>query len=216
MQTKDEIKNKEHYMFNDLYDLMAILRAPGGCPWDREQTHASIRMNMLEEAYEAVDAIDNADDTGLCEELGDLLMQVVFHEQIACDRNAFTMEHILDNVCRKLIVRHPHVFGNVQVRDSGEVLTNWESIKNQTKGMDTLRETLDGIAGALPALMRAQKIVSRTKKQNREICELMPEASNEKERIGKALFELAAKAKELGIDAEEALSDYNNLCISRA
>ncbi|MBQ2253262.1 MAG: MazG family protein [Clostridia bacterium] len=216
MQTKEEIKNKTHYSFDDLYDLMAILRAPGGCPWDREQTHNTIRMNMLEEAYEAVDAIDKKDDDGLCEELGDLLMQVIFHEQIAQGRNAFTMEEILDGVCRKLIVRHPHVFGDVKVNDSGEVLSNWESIKNQTKGMETLRDTLDGIATALPTLMRAQKIVSRTKKQNRDVRELMPEPTNEKERIGKALFTLALEAKELGIDAEEALGDYNNLCLSRA
>ncbi len=216
MQTKEEIKNKKHYTFDDLYDLMLILRSPEGCPWDREQTHTSIRQNMIEEAYEACDAIDHADDEGLCEELGDLLMQVIFHAQIAEDRHAYTLMDILDGVCQKLIVRHPHVFGDVHVNDSEEVLTNWENIKNQTKGMDTLRQTLEGVALALPALMRAQKLASRTRKQGLDPASLLPEAKTEKERIGKALFEISMHAKSIGIDAEEALSDYNNLYLSRA
>lgn len=216
MQTKTALINKTEYSFEDLYDLMAILRAPDGCPWDREQTHKSIRQNMIEEAYEACDAIDHADDKGLREELGDLLMQVVFHAQIAADRGAYTIDDVLHEVCEKLIVRHPHVFGDVHVQDSGEVLKNWESIKNQTKGMNTLRETLDGIALALPALMRTQKLVSRTKKSGADPMALLPEPTNEKERIGRELFELALHAKEKGIDAEEALSHYNNLYLSRA
>ncbi len=216
MQTKDQIKSKEHYSFSDLYDLMLILRSPEGCPWDREQTHTSIRQNMIEEAYEACDAIDHQDDEGLCEELGDLLMQVIFHAQIAEDRNAYTLQEVLDGVCRKLIVRHPHVFGNVEVENADEVLKNWETIKNQTKGMESLRDTLDGIALALPALMRAQKLVSRTKKASADPAAFMPEPKDEKERIGKAIFEIALEAKEMGIDAEEALTHYNNLYLNRA
>lgn len=216
MQSKEALKHKNHYTFEDFVDLMKLLRSPDGCPWDREQTHASIRQNMLEEAYEACDAIDQNDDAGLCEELGDLLMQVIFHALIAEDDGAYNLEQILDEVCKKLIIRHPHVFGEITISNSGEVLQNWESIKNKTKGMNTLRDTLEGVAQALPALMRAQKLVSRTKKQNVDINTILPPANNEKERIGKALFEIALAAKENGIDAEEALDHYNNLYISRA
>lgn len=216
MQTKEQIKNKENYSFEDLYEIMSILRSPDGCPWDREQNHASIRQNMIEEAYEACDAIDHEDDEGLCEELGDLLMQVVFHAQIAEDRKAYSLQDVLNGVCQKLVVRHPHVFGELSVSNSEEVLKNWETIKNQTKGMDTLRDTLEGVALALPALMRAQKLYSRTKKQGVDATLLLPDAKSEKERFGRELFELCMKAKEAGIDAEEALTNYNNLYLSRA
>lgn len=216
MQTKEQIKNKENYTFEDLYEIMSILRSPDGCPWDREQNHASIRQNMIEEAYEACDAIDHEDDEGLCEELGDLLMQVVFHAQIAEDRKAYSLQDVLNGVCQKLVVRHPHVFGELSVSNSEEVLKNWETIKNQTKGMDTLRDTLEGVALALPALMRAQKLYSRTKKQGVDATLLLPDAKSEKERFGRELFELCMKAKEAGIDAEEALTNYNNLYLSRA
>lgn len=216
MQNKESILEKKQYSFSDLYDIMRILRAPGGCPWDAEQTHQSIRQNMLEEAYEACDAIDHEDFKGLREELGDLLMQVIFHAQIAEDSDRFSLEDVTQEVCEKLIVRHPHVFGDVKVESSGEVLSNWETIKNQTKGMQTLKDTLEGVALALPALMRAQKLISRTMKSGRDVTELLPDVKNEKERIGKALFLLCKEAKECGIDAEEALTDYNTLYISRA
>lgn len=216
MQSKEVLKKKQQFTFSDLYDIMLILRAPDGCPWDREQTHRSIRQNMIEEAYEACDAIDHEDRDGLCEELGDLLMQVIFHAQIAKDNDEFNLDDVINEVCRKLIVRHPHVFGETVVSNSGEVLSNWETIKNQTKGMETLRDTLEGVALALPALMRAQKLSSRTKKKGLCAMDLLPEAKTEKEHIGKALFTLAHQAKESGIDAEEALDEYNNLYISRA
>ena len=213
---RKEYIGKENYDFGDFYDIMKILRAPDGCPWDREQTHTSIRQNMLEEAYEACDAIDHTDDEGLCEELGDLLMQVIFHAQIAEEAGEFTLSDIIGGVCKKLIVRHPHVFGDTSVSGSDEVLTNWEAIKNQTKGMDTLADTLNGVALALPALMRAQKLCSRTKKAGVKVEELLPEANTPEERLGKALFLLCKEAQEAGLDAEKALTDYNNLYISRA
>lgn len=216
MKRKDELIEASRYTLEDLCDIMRILRAPDGCPWDREQTHASIRQNMIEEAYEACDAIDKSDADALCEELGDLLMQVVFHAQMAEDEGAFTLDDVYREVCRKLIVRHPHVFGTTAVADSDEVLKNWETIKNETKGMQTLRDTLDGVALALPALMRAQKLCSRTRKQGMDPDALMPPATSEKERIGQALFTICKQAKDLGIDAEEALTDYNNLYINRA
>ncbi len=212
---KEELKQTAK-TFQDLEDIMRILRSPEGCPWDREQNHESIRQNMLEEAYEACDAIDTKDATGLCEELGDLLMQVIFHAQIAEDAGTFTMEDVLKGVCEKLIIRHPHVFGEVHVNDSAEVLTNWESIKNQTKGMETLSDTLNAVAGALPELMRAQKLYKRTKKAGVSPQSLMPLAKTPKEAFGERLFLLACEANEAGIDAEEALSDYNKLYISRA
>lgn len=216
MQSKEELLKKEAFDLTDLCEIMQILRAPGGCPWDREQTHDSIRQNMIEEAYEACDAIDHRDAASLCEELGDLMMQVVFHAQIAEESGTFTLSDVFRGVCEKLIVRHPHVFGELTVRDSGEVLSNWESIKNETKGMQTLKDTLEGVALALPALMRAQKLGSRTRKAGLDPRALMPEAKSEKERIGRELFEVCLRAKEAGIDAEEALTDYNTLYTNRA
>lgn len=212
---KDRLKH-EASSFEDLCALMALLRAPGGCPWDAEQDHRSIRKNLIEEAYEACDAIDNEDAHALCEELGDLCLQVVFHAQIAAERGEFTMEDVLREICQKLIVRHPHVFGETMVSGAGEVLQNWESIKNQTKGMKTLSDTLDGVAQALPALMRAQKLISRTKKQKRACADLLPTPQNDSERIAKALFLLVEEAQSQGIDAEEALTLYNNLYVRQA
>ena len=155
---------KDRYGFEDLVEIMAILRSPEGCPWDREQTHKSIRNNFLEEVYEAVDAIDHKDTANLREELGDVMMQVVFHAQIARQEGLFGLEDVLDEVCQKLIRRHPHIFGTVSANTSQEVLKNWDAIKRQEKGQNSVSDTLRQVPTALPALMYAQKLQSRARK----------------------------------------------------
>lgn len=147
---------KQHYTADDLVAIIAILRDPdNGCPWDKVQTHRSIRMNFLEEAYEAVDAIDLDDPELLCEELGDVLMQVIFHAQIEREAGHFTFAEVCDGVCRKLLDRHPHIFrGDESIKD-------WDSLKNKEKGRLTLADDLESVPGALPALMRAVKLQKR-------------------------------------------------------
>lgn len=147
---------KQHYTADDLAAIIAILRDPdNGCPWDKVQTHRSIRMNFLEEAYEAVDAIDLDDPELLCEELGDVLMQVAFHAQIEREAGHFTFAEVCDGVCRKLLDRHPHIFrGDESIKD-------WDSLKNKEKGRLTLADDLESVPRALPALMRAAKLQKR-------------------------------------------------------
>ena len=151
-------QSMERYSFQDLNRIMALLRQPGGCPWDREQTHESIRRNMLEEAYEAVEAIDEKDPGHLKEELGDVLLQVVFHARMAEEEGLFTLDDVVDGICKKLVFRHPHVFGTVDARDSGQALNTWDAQKREEKGQRTAADTLDSVARSLPALMRAEKI----------------------------------------------------------
>ena len=129
-----EFQRKDFYSYEDFLEIMRLLRAPGGCPWDREQTHSSIRRNFLEETYEVLDAIDHDDASGMCEELGDVLMQVAFHAQIEAERGRFTMANVVDGVARKLVYRHPHVFGGAMAADNSEqVLANWETLKRREK-----------------------------------------------------------------------------------
>lgn len=155
---------KERYDIHDLVAIMEILRGEGGCPWDREQDHASIRKNLIEEAYEAVEAIDTQDQALLQEELGDVLMQVVFHARIDQEAGGFDFDDVCNGVCQKLIVRHPHVFGNVTADTSDQVLTNWDRIKRQTKGQSTVAESLRSVPKLLPALMRSEKVQGRAAK----------------------------------------------------
>ena len=129
----DSMKVEERYGIADILDIMRKLRGENGCPWDREQSHSSIRKDLLEEAYEVADAIDRQSDIDLCEELGDLLLQVVFHSQIAAEEKAFDFVDVCDGICRKLILRHPHVFGEVKVENSSQVLENWDAIKKVEK-----------------------------------------------------------------------------------
>ena len=133
---------KEHYDINDLIDIVEILRSPEGCPWDREQDHKSIRRDFLEETYEVIEAINKDDKDMLLEELGDVLLQVVFHTQIEREKGAFELKDVADDVCKKMIERHPHVFGDVTVSGTGDVLTNWDAIKrNSKKQLSTCFET---------------------------------------------------------------------------
>ena len=149
---------KESYGPQDLVEIIRILRAPGGCPWDREQTHASIRMNFIEETYEAVEAIDKQDSELLCEELGDVLMQVFLHSQIAEEEGVFTLDEVVDGISRKMIYRHPHVFGDVSADTPDQVLKNWEELKQKEKGNPSPEQEIAAIPHCLPALIRTQKV----------------------------------------------------------
>ena len=144
----------KRYQMDDLLRIMDLLRAPGGCPWDMAQTHRSIRQNMLEEAYEAADAIDHMDMDNLKEELGDVLLQVVFHASMAREAGQFTFDDVVDGVCKKLVYRHPHVFGTVEAADPEGALSAWDAQKREEKGQKTAADTLDSVARALPALTR--------------------------------------------------------------
>ena len=207
---------KQHYTADDLVAIIAILRDPdNGCPWDKVQTHRSIRMNFLEEAYEAVDAIDLDDPELLCEELGDVLMQVVFHAQIEREVGHFTFAEVCDGVCRKLLDRHPHIFrGDESIKD-------WDSLKNKEKGRLTLADDLESVPGALPALMRAQKLQKRaaghgvgsqTPRQAENALHAAEAAwdartpENAPQAAGELLFAAVDALRQEGIDAEEALS----------
>ena len=151
-------ERKETYSLQDLIEILRILRAPGGCPWDRAQTHLSDRRNFLEEAYEAAEAFDRDDPALMCEELGDMLMQVLFNIHIEEDAGRFTTDDVTDHICKKLIFRHPHVFGTAAADTSEEVLVNWEALKRQEKGQKTTADALDAVARSLPGLWRAEKI----------------------------------------------------------
>lgn len=223
---------KEKYDFNDLCLLADLLRREGGCPWDREQTHKSIRKDIIEETYEVIEAIDNDDPALMREELGDLLWQVVFHAQLEREEGRSDMGEIIHDVCFKLVHRHPHVFGNVVAETSDVVLSNWEKIKTEEKHRDTVTSKLKAVPPALPALMRAQKVGKRAPffdfadanevfaKLDEEVCELKDAVnSNNKEAVieefGDVLFTAVSLARKLGIDAEEALTFATEKFISR-
>lgn len=215
-----------------LTEVMSKLRAPGGCPWDREQTHSSIRRNMIEEVYEFLEAVDNHDCEGMEEELGDILMQVVFHAHMAQDANLFSLQDVIDGVAAKLTRRHPHVFGTTKVADSGEVLKNWEAIKQEEKKERT--HVLDGISPGLPALMRAYKLHSKASKVGfdwpdtegvwekvmEELQELQEAVAGGSQKemeheLGDLLFILAGYARHIGLEPETALTAANNRFIKR-
>ena len=156
--------NDGKYSAKQLLEIMEALRSPDGCPWDREQTHQSIRNDAIEEIYEVADAIDSSDKDALCEELGDVLLQVVFHAQIARENGDFTFEDVVDGICKKLVLRHPHVFAEEHIETSSDVLDRWDAIKKQEKRQETATETLKSVPKAFPALMRAAKVQKRAGK----------------------------------------------------
>lgn len=155
---------KEKYGFDDLLRIMEILRAPDGCMWDREQDHHSIRRNFIEETYEAVEAIDNDDPVLLREELGDVLLQVVFHAQMEKEKGVFDMGDVADGICKKLIYRHPHIFSTTEVGSTEEILNNWDELKKKEKSQKTVTDGLDSVARSLPGLIRADKIQKKAAK----------------------------------------------------
>lgn len=229
-----EYQQKDKYYIGDLIDIVRLLRSEGGCPWDREQTHESIRSDFLEETCEVLEAIDLKDTALLREELGDVLLQVVFHSRIEEENNSFTFDDVCDEVCKKLILRHPHVFGEVKADTSDEVLKNWDSIKMESKGQETYTDTLKSVANTLPALMRAQKVGKRAMRAGMDFrcvddaltCVASEKAELEKaiangdtqnieEELGDLLFSCVNVARHLGIDAEQALRASTDKFIKR-
>ncbi|GHU82151.1 hypothetical protein FACS1894191_8940 [Clostridia bacterium] len=221
---------KESYRINDLLAIMEILRKPEGCPWDREQTHKSIRRNFIEETYEAVEAIDTGDAALLKEELGDVLMQVTFHAQIEKESGGFDFDDVCDGVCKKLIFRHPHVFADVEAATSAEVLRNWDALKKREKNQNSLADVLRSVSRALPALIRAEKVQSKAAKagfgpQNTdEALEAVRARTEGLEAavrrgageelyagIGDALYVAVDLARRLGIDPEESLNSASDI-----
>lgn len=192
----------------DLLKVMARLRAPDGCPWDREQDHMTLRYHAVEEVYELIDAIEASDDHEMLEELGDLLLQVVFHCQLAKERGVFDFDKVARNIADKLIRRHPHVFGTLKVKDVDEVWANWEKIKRAEK-LGTKHErpsALDGIPKHLPALLRAEKLVKKGRKAR--LISDKPMAIHRgltKAQLAKQLFELTEFAQKKGWHAEDLL-----------
>lgn len=230
----EEFSFKDRYTVEDLLSIMTVLRSEQGCPWDREQDHHSIRLNMIEEAYEAADAIDSDDTEALCEELGDVLLQVVFHSRMAQEAGEFTFDDVCNGICRKLIERHPHVFGEVQVTGSDEVLSNWEAIKQKTKKQETATQTLHAVPRAFPALMRAQKVQKRAAKVGfdwdemegafsklEEECTEFHQAAKQgdarqtAEEMGDLLFAAVNVSRFAHVDAEDALHGATEKFIRR-
>ena len=205
MDIINEMKNKEKFTADDLRKIMEILRSENGCPWDREQTHKSIRQDLLEEAYETAEAIDCESDEMLCEELGDVLLQVMFHSRIAEEEGRFTVDDVYTGVCKKMIERHPHIFGDVSVNSVDDVLTNWDAIKQYSKNRSSLSEQLDGVCKALPALMLASKYVSKSLKSGINIESKTNLDVVDEENIGELLFDIVVLAKKNKVDPELAL-----------
>lgn len=227
-----DFQYKDSYGVKDLEEIVRILRAPGGCPWDAEQTHQSIRRNFLEEAYEAVEAIDEGSPEHLEEELGDVLLQVVMHARMEQEAGRFDLDGVADGICKKLIYRHPHLFGDVAVSGTGEVLSNWEALKRKEKGQATNTDALEAVARALPALWRAEKVQKKARKAgfdwpdvsgaldklSEELEELKTAAAdgtNVEEELGDLLFSAVNAARFLKVDPEDALNGATDKFIGR-
>lgn len=230
-QVIESLLSKEEYDFYDLCDVVKVLRSDVGCPWDREQNHKSIRNDIIEETYEVVEAIDNEDLVLLREELGDVMLQAVFHSVIEEEKGSFDIDCVTTDICKKLITRHPHVFGDIKVENTSQVLENWDKIKSTEKSRDTVYSSMRSIPPMLPALMRARKIGSRAAKVgfdfpslddvfskiSEEIQELKQSigTTDAFEELGDILFSVVNVARMLNINPEEALNYSNNKFIER-
>ena len=225
---------KDTYDINDLINLVTVLRAPGGCPWDREQTHESIKKNFIEETYEVIEAINKKDSASLREELGDILLQVALHCEMERETGSFDFNDVADEICKKLIVRHPHVFGDVSAKNGKEALDSWDAVKLKTKGMKKQSEAMLKVPRELPALMRAQKIQQKAAKAGfdwdelsgavdklyEEINELKSALSGDKredieEEFGDVLFSCVNISRFIDVDSEEALTAATDKFLSR-
>ncbi len=207
---------KELFCFDDLVEIMRLLRSEEGCPWDMEQTHGDIRSCMIEEAYEVVEAIDNNDAELLKEELGDVLFQVVFHSRIEDEKGVFRVNDVIDGICKKMIHRHPHVFLKENLKSSEEVIDRWEEIKIEEKQRKMLSSRLRAIPPMLPALMRAQKVIKKlgiTEEKTtadfieefRTSMEEISHSQNAERALGRLLFSATMLSVALGLDAEQQL-----------
>lgn len=216
----EQLLSQEKYDFQDLCDIVVILRGEGGCPWDREQDHHSIRTGLIEECYEVIEAIDNDDPLLLREELGDLLLQILFHADIEKDAGRFALNDVANDECVKMISRHPHVFGQVRVENSEEVLKNWDAIKTVEKQRLSLSDQLRSIPVIFPALIRAQKVGKKTGadaeqsvaelidllKAQLDVLKTSNNGQDQKEQYGDILFRMTSLARAMQLDSEEALS----------
>ncbi len=225
---------KDRYSFEDLVNVVRCLRQPDGCPWDKEQTHKSIRQDFIEETYEVIEAIDNEDSVLLREELGDVLFQVIFHTQIENEKGNFDINDVANDVCSKMIIRHPHVFGSVEAKTTEKVLDNWDKIKMRTKSQKTQAEAMDSIARSLPSLMRAAKMQKKAAKVGfdfenidgamdkvtEELSEVKTafqsgDKSSVEDEIGDLLFSAVNVARLAGVDGEKALYNACEKFLSR-
>lgn len=219
-----DFEYKSEYDIQDFRRIIEVLRSPEGCPWDIKQTHESIRRNFLEEAYEVCEAIDDNDTEHLREELGDVLMQVIFHSRIEEEKGVFDLDDVADTAVKKLIFRHPHVFGDVSVSGSEEVLKNWDELKRREKAQTTVTKTMDDVAKSLPSLWRAEKVQKKAHKAgfdwpdisgaldklSEELEELKQaiaknDKQNTEEELGDLLFSAVNVARFAGVDPETAL-----------
>ncbi len=225
---------KEKYNTEDLISIIYLLRQPNGCPWDREQTHDSIKKNFIEETYEVVEAINKNSSEMLREELGDVLMQIALHAQMEAEQSNFDYNDIVDDLCKKLIIRHPHVFGDEHCDNSEQVLETWNSVKMKTKGQKTVTEAMNSVPKELPALMRAEKVQGKAAKigfdwddvsgaieKIRSECDELVDAIENKskaeqiEELGDLLFSCVNASRFIDADSEEALNLATNKFILR-
>ena len=220
--------------FKGLLDIMDILRSEDGCPWDKEQTHESLKKCLIEECYEVTEALDNCDDAALVEELGDVLLQIVFHAKIGKEEGFFDIKDVIEGICVKMIERHPHVFGDITVKDSAQVLNNWSKLKKKQQGHKTYTQVLKHIPAQLPALMKASKVqlkaaevgfdfktvesaMAKVREEYYEVLDVYKTKNEAKilEEIGDLLFSVVNVARSLDIDPENALNYTIGKFISR-
>lgn len=232
MSNEFEIKNR--YDIGDLLEIIKVLRAPGGCPWDAEQTHTSIKKNFIEETYEVVEAINKNNSDMLREELGDVLLQIVMHTEMEREQGGFCFEDVVDEVVKKLVARHPHVFGDVVAENSSQALESWNEAKSKLKGEKNKTQSMQSVPRELPALMRAQKVQHKASKAGfdwqsadgafdklyEEINELkiamnQGDSSLVEDEFGDVLFSCVNIARFINVDSEEALTKSTDKFISR-
>lgn len=225
---------KDKYNCADLLEIVKILRAPGGCPWDAEQTHESIKKNLIEETYEVIEAVNKNDKELLLEELGDLLLQVVLHTEMEREIGTFDFDDVCNGIAQKLIIRHPHVFGDVKADTTDEVLSNWDAIKRQTKHQKTTTESMLSVPRELPALMRSSKIqqkaskvgfdwsdingaLAKVEEEMKEVRNAIQKGNCEElsEELGDLLFSVVNVTRFANVDAEEALTAATDKFLSR-
>lgn len=207
VNTKNE---NEKYNLKELYEIIEMLRSPEGCPWDRVQTHETLIKPMIEEAYEAVDAIEKHSDSKLVEELGDVLLQVIMHSIIAEENREFTFDDITDGCARKMLFRHSHVFGDVVAENAGQALANWEEMKLKEKGFSSVWEDIKDIPRCFPSLFRAAKRAKKLRKAGEADSlineSILPEIDySDEKQVAALLYNICAKAEKEGVDPETAL-----------
>lgn len=231
-EKKEQLLKKDVYGFDDLVSIVEVLRSDGGCPWDREQDHKSIRKDLIEETYEVIEAIDTENPELLREELGDVMLQVVFHARIEEEQKRFNVDDVANDICKKLIHRHPHVFGETVADTCEKVLSNWEKIKSDEKNRRSVSDKLRAVPPMLPALMRAEKVGKKATcfdfenseqvmdKIYEELDELkeamvVGESEHVAEELGDLLLTLTSLCRKLGVEAEVALNRATDKFIER-